>query len=173
MSFAMSYSRSVNTSSLRDDEHHDNCMPLGASGWAHREVSNLGMLLLRCQTADGVPNQIFESGARNIPAILKIWMPMVKAKGVARKWDIHAGDGFYQTLAESSLAYFLDPWCSPCGGTGQDADRRTCAHCKGVKVAPINMHQKMADITRDLVSELGDLLNSHVSRAKAAFRDAD
>lgn len=180
MSFAETYARSVNSSSLTDDAFHSNCMPLGASGWASKDTSALGMLLLRMTTADGMPGDAFESGARNFPAALHLWIPLVRAKGRARKWCAEHDDrgqvraeALYVRVGESSLAYFLDQRCSPCEGRGVDIDRCICHHCKGTGIADLLMAANERGITLDLVSDLQELVSSHVFRAKEAHLDLE
>jgi hypothetical protein len=178
MSFAKKYSMSVNSSNLIDDVFHDAVMPLGASGLASVDTTGIGSLLLRAKVADGSPGKIFESGCRNLGPILSLWIPMVREKGIARKWmnphtawDILAAETLYRRVAESSLAYWLDKKCLPCGGTGVDHDRRTCIHCKGSGIAKLLMGRFEKEITLDLVSELEDIMQSHARRSSYIFRD--
>lgn len=178
MSFETKYSNSVNASSLQDDAFHGNCMPLGASGMASRDMTGLGALLLRAKVADGSPSKVFESGCRNLGPILRIWLPLVREKGMARKWvksdtprDAATADALYRRVAESSLAYWLDDRCNECGGATVDHDRRTCQRCKGSGKEELLMNAREKDIALDLVSELEDLMQSHARRSAYALRD--
>jgi hypothetical protein len=178
MDFAKTYSQSVNSSNLIDDDRHDGCMPLGASGLASRDMSGLGALLLRAKVADGSPSKVFESGCRNLGSILRLWVPLVRDKGRARKWcadstprDAATAEALYVRVAESSLAYWLDPHCGVCSGAKVDSDRRTCIHCKGTGIAELLMNARDKDIALGLVSELEDLTQSHARRAGYVLRD--
>ena len=162
------------------DQFHENTLPLAASGWAGRDISELGMLLSRIKYADGTPSKVFESGSRNLGPILAIWIPMVKAKGEQRKWvptitprEILNAEEMYKRVGESALAYWLDPFCPVCHGAKQDADRRTCDPCKGTGVAELLMGRRDKELALDLVSELEDMLQSHSRRSAYILRESD
>ena len=178
MSFIETHARSVNSSSLLDDEHHSNCMPLGASSWAGRHTSELGALLMRAKSADGLPTKIFESGCRNLGSILRLWVPIVREKGKSRHWrredtdrDISTAEALYVRVAESSLAYWIDSRCNECWGATVDHTRRTCQRCAGTGKEKLLMSKNELEITLDLVSEIEDIMQSHIRRAKEMFRD--
>ena len=181
MNFAKSYSRAVNSSNLRDSELHHTCESLAASGWASRDVSSLGALLLRITLADGSAKKVFESGCRNFAEALRVWIPMVRSKGEHRHWckggstpkrDAATAEALYVRVGESALAYFLDPRCLPCEGAGVDHDRRTCIHCKGTGIAELVMKESERQIALDLVSDLQGIIQSHTSRAAYLMREA-
>lgn len=180
MNFGAAYSHAVNSTNLIDDDAHHQCMPLGASGLAGRYTGDLGSLLLRAKTADGVPGKVFESGCRNLGPILRIWVPMVHRIGAARKWspasnprEVSQAKELYTRVAESALAYWLDNRCNECQGATVDHDRRTCQRCKGTGIAEILMRRREIEITKDLVSELEDIMQSHARRGSDEMRDGE
>lgn len=172
------YGRAVNASNLIDDATHDNCAPLGASGWAGRYMSALGALLLRAKVADGTASMLFESGARNLASILALWLPLVREKGRSRKWrrevtdrDITSAEALYVRVAESSLAYWLDDRCNECEGATVDHDRRTCQRCGGSGKEKLLMPEYEKNIALDLKNELEYIMQSHARRANYALRE--
>ena len=178
MHFPSAYANSVNNSNLKDDDLHHNCVPLAASGWAGRDMSELGALLMRAKMADGTPSKLFETGCRNLGPILRLWVPLVREKGKARKWrrentdrDISTAEALYKRVADSSLAYWMDDRCNECQGATVDSDRRTCQRCHGSGKEELLMAPNEKDITLDLVSELEDILQSHSRRAAPLVRD--
>ena len=182
MNYKKAYSRSVNSSNLIDDAYHSSCEPLAASGWASRDISSLGALLLRITLADGSAKKIFESGCRNFSEALRVWIPMVRSKGEHRHWhkggstpqrDAANAEALYVRVGESALAFFLDDRCQPCEGAGVDHDRRTCAQCKGTGKAELLMKESDKQITLDLVSDLQGIIQSHTSRAAYVMREVE
>ncbi len=178
MGFLENYGNAVNATNLIDDSTHSRCAPLGASGWASRNDLTLGALLARMLVADGTAHDVFESGARNFMEALRTWKPMVEEKARARKWvsekmpwDIANAKLIYDRVSESSLAYFLDPRCGPCGGAGQDSDRRSCPHCKGTGIADLLMATREREWALDMVSELQEIVRSYTVRAKEKMRE--
>jgi len=182
LNFKKAYARSVNSSNLQDSERHYSCEPLAASGWASRDISGLGAILLRILWADGNSKMLFESGCRNFSEALRIWLPMVRNKGEHRKWhkggstprrDAASAEALYVRVGQSALAYFLDDRCGVCEGAGVDSDRRTCIHCKGTGKAELLMKEPDKGIALDLVSDLQEIVDSHSTRAVYAMREQD
>lgn len=179
MPFAERYCRAVNSSDLRDDEHHHSTDALIAAASADRTGSGvvLGSLLSRVKYADGRVHKTFEAGTINLAALLRIWTDVVTARGRSRgwlkivnPWDIHAAHAMYTKIAHASLAYWLDGHCEPCKGAGQTPDRRICTCCKGSGKAAIEGGRLEAEYTRDMVSELEGMYQAHSARAAAMLR---
>lgn len=177
MGFAERYVSAVNSSDLRDDAHHHATEALIASALADRSAESFGTLLARVRHADPLVRKAFESGTSNLASLLRIWEERVTAKGKSRgwikmntAWDADAAFALFRRVARESLAYWLDPNCKPCGGTGNTRDRRICPHCSGSKHAPLPRGGLEREKTLDMVSELNDLLQSHLRRASALSR---
>jgi len=176
MSFLNRYARSVNATDLRDDPHHHATESLGASGWATRQ-DRFGALLARLKFADGTAKQQFESGARNLPPILREWETRVIEKGTQRKWlkantawDIDAALAMYRRVAHGSLAHWLDGRCIRCFGAGQTKDRRICEKCKGAGKVELPTGGVERQHVLDMTSELEEIMVSYIRRAAANDR---
>ncbi len=175
--FAYRYANSVNSSDLRDDDRHHATDALAASALADVAKTGLGALLCRVKFTDGTAHAQFESGTRNLPALLKIWKEKVRAKGISRAWvrsntawDIEAASRLYERVAEASLAFWIDSRCGTCAGARVDHNRRTCECCKGTGQAEIVSGRFEREIILDLVSELEDLTQTHVRNAASHLR---
>lgn len=175
--FAKQYTKSVNSSDLRDDSRHHATDPLVASALADVHKTGLGPLLYRVKFTDGATHKLFESGSRNLAQLLRLWTEAVTEKGKSRlwmvlntEWDVNAAHRLYRSVAEKSLAYWMDSRCPACHGATQDADRRTCDCCKGTGVAEIEGGRYEVDRIKDMVSELDGLVAAHGSRADYALR---
>lgn len=133
MGFADRYLHSVNSSDLRDDEHHHATDALCAAALADTTGAGIGSLLSRVKYADGTQHKLFQSGTAHLAALLRIWTARVIEKGRERKWvkegtawDAQAAQALYRRVAERSLAYWLDGKCSACSGSGNSKERRIC-----------------------------------------------
>ncbi len=178
--FGYKYARSVNSSDLRVDAMHSATDALDASAMADTSRTGLGALLCRVKYCDGTAHAQFESGTRNLPALLKIWKDKVREKGRARgwvrtntAWDMDAANRLYERVAEASLAFWIDSRCVACGGARVDHNRRTCECCNGTGQAEIVSGRFEREIILDLVSELEDLTRSHAANAASHLRKRD
>lgn len=179
MGFADRYLHAVNSSDLRDDEHHHATDALCAAALADTAGAGIGALLSRVKYADGTQHKLFESGSANLAQLLRIWTARVIQKGRERKWlregtpwDADSAQKLYRRVAERSLAYWLDGKCATCSGSGNSADRRICVACKGTGKAEITGAGGFElEKVKDMVSELEGLLQSHNARAAASLRE--
>lgn len=178
MGFADRYLHAVNSSDLRDDEHHHATDALCAAALADATGTGLGSLLSRVKYADGTQSKLFESGTANLAQLLRIWTARVIEKGRERKWvkegsawDAQAAQALYRRVAERSLAHWLDGKCPACSGSGNTKDRRICVPCKGSGKGEITGAGGFElERVKDMVSELESLLRSHNARAAGLMR---
>ena len=178
MGFADRYIHALSAPNLKDDERHHQAEPLLAAAFAAAEVSgDLGPLLHRVKFADPLARQAFEGNAGNLAQLLRLWTAEVIKRGRARRWvpentawDADAAQKLYRTVAEHSLAHWLDGNCQPCGGTGV-LESRTCKPCCGTGKADLLMAAGFVrEHTLNMVSELHSIVDSHAARAGAKLR---
>lgn len=173
MGFADRYLHAVNSSDLRDDEHHHATDALCAAALADTAGAGIGALLSRVKYADGTQHKLFESGSANLAQLLRIWTARVIQKGRERKWlregtpwDADSAQKLYRRVAELSLAHWLDGKCPFCSGSGNSKGRRICVDCKGSGKAEMTGAGGFElEKVKDMVSELEGLLQSHNTRA--------
>lgn len=177
MGFADRYLHAVNSSDLRDDEHHHATDALCAAALADTAGAGIGSLLSRVKYADGTQRKLFESGSANLASLLRIWTERVIQKGRERKWvkegsawDAQAAQALYRRVAKRSLAHWLDGKCTSCSGSGNTTDRRICALCKGTGKSEIPGQGFERERVLDMVSELEGLLQAHNARAAGMLR---
>lgn len=177
MGFADRYLHAVNSSDLRDDEHHHATDALCAAALADTAGAGIGSLLSRVKYADGTQHKLFESGSANLAQLVRIWTARVIEKGRERKWvkignawDGQAAEALYRRVAERSLAHWLDGKCAACSGSGNTPDRRICTSCKGTGTREVGGQGFERERVLDMVSELEGLLQSHNSRSAVLLR---
>lgn len=175
--FIDQYVKSLNSSNLMDDDHHNACMPLGAAALSDRDTGGIGSLLSRVKYADGTIHKSFEGNSANLAFLIRTWTHQVTTKGAHRgwmkthtSWDTQAAFKLYKDVAEKSLAYWMDGRCAPCGGSGATPERRHCDCCNGTGKAQILGGRFEVEKIKDMVSELEGLLQSHNSRAAVYLR---
>ena len=180
MAFTERYINAVNSSDLRDDEHHHSTDALAASSIADNGSGGLlGSLLCRVKYSDGSTAREFCGGSTNLSALLKIWLIEVEKKGRARVWvkigsdrDISTAHALYKRVAEKSLAHWLDSNCKVCNGT-KYVEHAACKDCFGTGIAAIECNsQYERDRIRDMVSDIEGVYQAHGSRAAAMLRRA-
>ena len=118
-----------------------------------------------------------ERSVAHLAPLLRLWTEEVKERGRRRKWvpentawDAAAAQKLYHTVAEASLAHWLDSTCKCCNGTGL-AERRMCKPCNGTGEAPIEGKGGFVlERTKDMVAELHNMVMSHAARAAAKLR---
>lgn len=177
-----------NSHDLRDDAWHVDTEALAAFALADTHIVgkdearleqiSFGALLCRVKYADGVAHQMFEGGVNNLAGLLRIWKKEVQKKGQDRKWitvrnhrDVETAAALFNTVAELSLAQWLDGHCKPCGGTGVK-ERITCGACGGSGTAPIATNSEyVRNKVLDMVSELECIASSHAARAGKRLRE--
>ena len=170
MGFADRFLHAVNSSNLQDDALHHDTYPLCAAALADATGAGIGLLLSRVKYAEGTQSKLFESGSANLAHLLRIWTARVIEKGRERKWvkegaawDAAAAQALYRRVAERSLAFWLTGQCPSCNGSGNSAERRICAPCKGTGRGEIGGGGFQREKALDMVSELDGLLQSHNS----------
>ena len=180
MGFADRYVHALNATSLKDDAENHQAEPLLASALAAVELgADLGPLLHRVKYASTIERQDFVANPANLAQLLRLWIAEVTKRGQARKWmsertewDATAARKLYRTVAEVSLAYWLDSTCKCCNGTGM-ALRRNCQACAGSGTAQIDVAGCggfVLERTKDMVGELHNIVITHASRATAKLR---
>lgn len=181
--FAEKYLQALNTSDLRDDELHRQTEALAAAALADLSGGSgqvFGSLLARAKYADGICHKTFEAGNHNLAVLLKVWKRAVAKRSTERgwfptprtEWDANAVFKRLDQIAEQSLAHWLGGNCESCGGTTLSPLGLACKACNGTGTAPILGDNLVADRTRDMVSELEGLSQSHAARAGAKLRRA-
>lgn len=118
-----------------------------------------------------------EAGAAHVARLLHLWIAEVTKRGRSRRWvpentawDAQAAGKLYRTVAQASLAYWLDGQCKPCGGTGI-AESRACKCCSGSGKAELAMAAGFVrEHTLNMVSELHCIADSHAARAAVKMR---
>lgn len=173
MGFIDRYVRALGASNFRDDARHRQAEPLLASGLAAAGITgSLGPLLHRVKYADGPMRN-----TGNLVQLLQVWTAEVIKRGRARRWvpentawDAQAAQKLYRTVAELSLAHWLDGMCKPCAGTGK-AGQHVCRDCDGGGRAPIeHAGGFVRERVKDMVSELHSIASSHAARANARLK---
>lgn len=118
-----------------------------------------------------------ESGVAHVAQLLRVWTAEVTKRGRARRWvpentawDAAAAIKLYRTVAEHSLAHWLNGLCEPCGGSGV-AMVGACKCCKGSGKAELAMAAGFVrEHVLNMVSELHSIADSHAARAGAKMR---
>jgi hypothetical protein len=176
MGFIDRYVRALGASNLQDDARHRQAEPLLAAAFASAGITgDLGPLLHRVKYADGPMRN-----PGNLTQLLRVWTAEVIKRGRARKWvpentawDAQAARKLYHTVAELSLAHWLDGMCKPCAGTGKTG-RHVCRDCAGGGEAPIqHAGGFVRERVKDMVSELHCIASSHAARANARLNGRD
>jgi hypothetical protein len=178
MGFADRYIRALGAPNLRNDDHHHHADPLMAAAFAAAEsTGDIGLLLYRVKYADRLAAQAFEGNTANLAQLLRLWTAQVTKRGRARRWvpentawDAQAAHKLYRTVAEHSLAYWLDSKCKACAGTGH-ARAAACAACAGSGEAPIACAGGFVrERVKDMVSELHNIAASQARLASRRLR---
>lgn len=120
-----------------------------------------------------------EASVASVVRLLHLWTAEVIKRGRARcwvpentAWDAEAAQKLYRSVAEHSLAHWLDGKCGPCGGSGV-VEARSCKCCSGTGDANLAMAAGFVrEHTLNMVSELHSITDSHGARAASKLRDA-
>ena len=178
MGFADRYVRALGAPNLTNDERHHQVDPLMAAAFAAAEsTGDIGLLLYRVKYADRLAVRAFEGNTANLAQLLRLWTAQVTKRGRARRWvpentawDAQAAHKLYATVAEFSLAYWLDSTCKGCAGTGQ-SDTGACHACAGRGSAAIECAGGFVrERVKDMVSELDNIAASHARLANRRLR---
>jgi len=139
------YTRSVNSSNLKDDEFHHGTDVLAAVALS----SDVGSLFYRVKYAND---------ATSYAALLGKWRDIVTKKAALRTWPSHISAA---KVAEISLKHWLNDLCEPCGGRGVEAYRSgkqisdiACKVCGGSAKKGVVCDHRERDYIEDMVSEL-------------------
>lgn len=178
MGFADRYIQALAASNLRNDAQHHQADPLMAAAFAAAEsTGDIGLLLYRVKYADSLGAKAFEGNTTNLAQLLRLWTAEVTKRGRARRWvpentawDAQAAHKLYRTIAEHSLAYWLDSRCTACAGTGT-AEGGICTACEGKGEAPIaGTGGFVRERVKDMVSELHNIVASQARLANRRMR---
>jgi hypothetical protein len=120
---------------------------------------------------------VLEGSAAHLVRLLHLWTAEVTKRGRARRWvkegtawDIEAAQKLYRTVAQASLAYWLNSTCPCCAGTGV-VQKYQCRPCEGSgKVALDVKGAFVLERTKDMVSELQSIVDGHSMRAASKLR---
>lgn len=176
--FIERYVNSLNSSDLRDDEHHHATEALQASAIADQGSGKIdGSLLVRVKYASA--RKTFESGCGDMLALLKAWEAVVTARGEDRvwlpikyAWDVPAKFSLYKKVAQASLAYWLNPNCEVCHGSKVDQHRRSCPHCQGTGLTTIISGGLELKYINEMIGELEGAFQMYQERAGRKMRRA-
>lgn len=166
MEFVDRYARALGASNLQDRQAE----PLLAAAFAAAGATGeLGPLLLRVRYVDDPLRT-----PSNLAQLLRLWTAHVINRGRARKWasektpwDAQTAHTLYRTVAELSLAHWLDGVCKSCNGTGKH-DNDACRDCAGKGDTPVqHAGAFVRERVKDMVSELHGIASDHAARANA------
>lgn len=143
------YSRSINSSNLRDDEHNHSTEILAAAAMAER-TAKLGTLLFRVK---------YCNDATTYSALFAGWMGIVETKAGVRQWP---SDVSASKVARISLDYWLNDLCTVCGGMGHEPLEHVpqvlhdepCSCCHGTAKRPIEARHDTVKYVTEMVEVL-------------------
>lgn len=158
MGIVEKYSRGINSSNLRSDEHHFDIDSLTAVSWATREKNcELGSLLFRVK---------YGNDATTFQALLDAWSIAVADK---RQWPKHLPA---KKVAEKSLDYWLNDVCPACTGKGVQKlpnvpvmGDEACQICDGTGKKPLMCEANWRDPILDMVYLLDRMAFDAAGRA--------
>jgi hypothetical protein len=162
---AEKYSRSINSSNLRSDEHHFDTDNLAAVALS----SDLGNVLFRVK---------YGNDATTYNTLLMAWKDKVAKKADLRKWPRHITA---RKVAEISLSYWLNDVCEVCEGRGYETlpnspvlSDDVCKCCKGEKKKPLVCEANWRDYILDMLEDLEEMARYSAGEAmKKLARDMD
>jgi HrpA-like RNA helicase len=141
-----SYSQAIQSSNLRDDEHHHQTEKLAAVAMS----GTLGNLLFRVKYAND---------HTSYNALKEAWTELVTAKAKSRRWP---DDVSPKKVARLALDYWQNDLCETCGGSGHKAHPDNpqlllddaCSACKGTAKKPIQVKHNLMDYVSDMVETI-------------------
>lgn len=142
MGIVEKYSRSINSSDLKSDEHHFDTDNLAAVALSNE----LGGLLFRVK---------YGSDATSFKALLSSWTTIVQGK---RQWPKHLPA---HKIAEKSLGHWLNDVCPACTGKGFQLMPGSpvlsdvqCTICEGSGKKPLMCEANWRDPLLDMIDVL-------------------
>jgi hypothetical protein len=167
MRFIKKYSRSINSSNLKSDEHHFSADSLAVAAMvAMANGAELANLLFRVK---------YGLDATSHRALLEGWKVKVAKKAELRQWPKHITA---KKVAELSLGYWLNDVCEPCGGKGFEVEPGTpmlsdvpCKCCKGTAKRPLVCEANWRDYVLGMLEELDEMTRSAGGRAMKRLAD--
>lgn len=161
MGIAEKYSRSVNSSNLKDDEHHHDTETLAAVALTGvLEHNRLGPALFRVK---------FANDHTSYATLLASWEVVVGGKAVKRRWS---SDVTAKKVAALSLGHWLNDICPVCTGKGHQAVFGTpmlsddpCPACLGQGKKPLVCDVEYRDPIVDMIEILDRMINRAVGEA--------
>ena len=137
------YARSVNSSSLRDDDLHHQTDVLMAFALS----SDLGSALFRVKYAND---------HASLPDLVTVWRARIFKKALERGWAENA-----QQVADESLKYWLNDICPACDGKGHPKIINaptlaacTCTECQGTGKLTLRCDERIIEKVKDAVQSL-------------------
>lgn len=157
---ALKYARSVNSSSLTDDERHHQLDALAAVALS----SEYGSLFFRAKYAD-------DKGS--IPELIRVWRDQIAKKAKRQRWTQNA-----RVVADESLLYWLDDVCRVCDGKGYPKiinaptlEACVCQACNGTAKRPLNVDKAIIDLVKDALQQLESMEREAGGRAMRKLAD--
>jgi len=138
------YTRSVNSSNLKDDEQH------------HATDALAAVALCETRLATKLFRVKYAADATSYAALLAEWTDIVTFKSLLRTWPVEVSP---KKIARLSLDHWLMDVCSECFGTGFKAlpsnprvlSDTYCKICNGTAKRPIHAKHNLVDYVRDMV----------------------
>lgn len=160
MRIAEQYTRSVNSSSLADDERHHNLDALAAVALS----SDIGGALFRCKYA---------MDQSSLPELILVWRDKIAKKAKERGWAKHA-----RVVADESLLYWLDDRCKVCEGRGAPKiihspilEDCVCHACDGTAKRRLVVVPTIKDYVLDALEQLSSMERESGARAMRKLSD--
>lgn len=165
MGIVENYSRSINSSNLKSDEHHFDTDNLAAVALS----SDLGNVLFRVK---------YGNDATTYNTLLMAWKDKVARKAELRQWPKHITA---RKVAEISLGYWLNDVCEICEGRGYETmlnspilSDEVCKCCKGEKKKPLVCEPNWRDYILDMLEDLDEMARYSAGEAmKKLARDME
>lgn len=160
MKIAEQYTRSVNSSSLADDDRHHNTDALAAVALS----SDIGSALFRVKYA---------LDKTSLPELILIWRGKVAKKAKERGWSQHA-----RVVADESLLYWMDDRCKICEGRGAPKiihspilEDCVCSACNGTTKRKLVVGAEIKDYVLDALEQLSSMEREAGARAMRKLSD--
>lgn len=151
----LSYTQSINSSDLRDDEMHHATDNLAAVALS----SDFGALLIRAR---------YSGNLHSIFPALKKWREMTAKKGKQRGWLDVADE-----VAVESFGYYLNSICHTCQGRGAAVIPDTpiladalCPDCRGTKKRVLQVNSRISQMVIESIFILNRIENGAARAAK-------
>ncbi|MDT0355673.1 hypothetical protein RJO15_07850 [Herbaspirillum huttiense F1] len=141
------YARAVNSTNLKDDEHHHSTEALAA------------VALCQTRLASKLFRVKYAADATSYAALLEKWTEIVTFKSLLRTWPIEVSP---KKVARLSLDHWLNDVCQECGGTGVQAlpghlnvlSDLPCRVCSGTAKRAVQAKHNIKSYVSDMVEAL-------------------